>query len=97
MHRPGKEPIPAPAPIPLTESLTIQLTLSGQDLEHFNAYREAVHALNPDNWSTSLKKAFTGANDQRGHYRPLKVSAGEALASALYEQAEAQLRARAAD
>ncbi|CAD0264235.1 hypothetical protein DENIT_20124 [Pseudomonas veronii] len=97
MARPGKELIPAPAPIPLTESLTIQLTLCGQDLEHFNEYREAVHALNPDNWSTELKQAFTGANDQRGYYSPIKATAGEALASALYEQAEAQLRTRAAD
>ncbi|MDN4500134.1 hypothetical protein QYE73_22865 [Pseudomonas mosselii] len=89
MHRPGKEPIPAPVPIPLTESMTIQLTLSGQDLAHFNAYREAVHALNPDNWSRELKQAYTGVSDQRDHYTPIKAKAGEALASALYEQAEA--------
>lgn len=97
MHRPGKEPIPAPVPTPLTESLTIQLTLSGRNLEHFNAYREAVHALNPDNWSSALKRAYTGVSDQQGHYRPLKAVAGEALASALYEQVEAQLRTRAVD
>ncbi|WP_122665097.1 hypothetical protein [Pseudomonas viridiflava] len=95
MHRPGKEPIPAPVPTPLTESLKIELTLSGRDLEHFNAYREAVHALNPDNWSRALKRAYTGATNQRGYYTPLKAAAGEALASALYEQAEAQLCTRA--
>ncbi|WP_426428099.1 hypothetical protein [Pseudomonas palmensis] len=97
MHRPGKEPIPTPAPTPLTESLTIQLTLSGRDLEHFNAYRKAVHALNPDNWSVELKQAFTGVSDLRTHCTPLKAEAEEALTEALYEQAEAQLRTRAAE
>lgn len=96
MHRPSKEP-PLPTPTPLTESLTIQLTLSGRDLEHFNAYREAVHELNPDNWSKALKEAYTGVSDQLKHYNPRKVTAGEALARALYEQAEEQLRTRAAD
>lgn len=92
MSRPDKEP----APIPLTESLTIQLTLSGQDLEHFNTYRAAVYALNPDNWPPALKQAFTGARDQRGHYSPLKATAGEALARAICEQVEAELRTRTA-
>ncbi|MCR8661695.1 hypothetical protein NVV81_04885 [Pseudomonas carnis] len=97
MPRPGKEPIPTPAPTPLRESLTIQLTLSGRDLEHFNAYREAVHALNPDNWSKALKEAYTGVSTQQWHYGSLKATAGEALASVLYEQAETQLRTPAAD
>jgi hypothetical protein len=76
----------------MTESLTIQLTLSGRDLEHFNSYRKAVHALDPDNWQMALKKAFTGVSDQKQHYISLKATAGEALAKVLYEQAEAQLR-----
>lgn len=92
MPRLGKEPIPAPVPTPITESLTIQLTLSGRDLEHFNSYREAVHALILDNWSMALKKAYTGVSDQNQHYSPIKATAGEALAKVLYEQVEAQLR-----
>lgn len=79
MHRPGKDPTPAPAPTPLIESLTIQLTLSGRDLEHFNTYREAVHGLNPDNWSRELKQEYTGASRQLGHYAPLKAAAGGGL------------------
>lgn len=92
MLRPGKEPIPAPVPTPLTKSLTIQLTLSGRDLEYFNSYREAVHALDPDNWPMTLRRAFTGLSDQKNRYIPLKATAGEALAKVFCEQAEAQLR-----
>lgn len=97
MRRPIKEIVPAPSPTPLTETLTIKLTLSGRDLEHFNEYREAVHALNPDNWSMAIKQAYTGVDDQQGRYRPLKAKAGEALACILYEQVEEQLLARASD
>jgi hypothetical protein len=91
MPRRTNKTAPATAPSPLTEPLTIELTLRGRDLEHFNAYREAVYALNPDNWSQELKDAFTGVKSQREEYRPKKEAAGMALAQILCEQVDAQL------
>ena len=80
------------APARLTAPLTI--TLSGSDLEHLNAYREAVHALQPANWPANAKHG-DAPNKYRTQFEGQRDVAEDALAKILSNAVDAPPRCAA--
>ncbi|MBK5549333.1 hypothetical protein JFU49_03400 [Pseudomonas sp. TH03] len=77
------------APARLTAPLTI--TLSGSDLDHLNAYREAVHALLPANWPANAKHGVA-PDKYRMQFEGQRDVAEEALAQILSNAVDAPPR-----
>lgn len=74
------------APPLLNAALTITLSIS--ELRHLNAYREAVYALQTENWPTDAKKG-SRPDAYRKHFREQRDAAKEALVQMLNDAVSA--------